>query len=94
MLQVHIRQHNLITLDMCQRCVVHTCINSSQYTLHGVCGGVPPCTGFPALVALGAEIKVVADQTLVTFTRKAALTTGIAADTLRGEGRRRGRSQQ
>ena len=58
-----------------------TCIDSGEYTLHGVGGGVPPRTGLTTLVALGAEVKVVADETLVTFTRKAALTTGITTDT-------------
>ena len=45
-----------------------TCVNSGEYALHGVGGGVSTIARFPRLVALGTKVKVIADQALVAFT--------------------------
>ena len=60
-----------------------TCVNSRQDALHGVrhlMRAAPP-TLLPPVIALRAQVKVIADEALVPLPREIALPTRITADT-------------
>ena len=58
-----------------------TGIHSSEDVLHGVGGAVSPRASLAGLVTVGAQVKVVAEQTLEPLTREPSLSTGITAHT-------------
>ena len=60
---------------------VLTCFDSSEDDLHGVVCGVPSLSRFSRIVTVLAEVKVVADETLVAFTSESTFTTSITTHT-------------